>query len=319
MVEMVPEAVRIACSDGYRLGGHYFNRTRRSAAGEGVVILNPATGVLARYYHRYAAFLAEHGFDVLTYDYRGIGLSSPASIRKFAVRWRDWGALDCQAAIGFAHSRSAGAPLMLVGHSFGGVAPGYAADGYRLHRMLTIGAQFAWCGDYALRKRLQLILKWHVAMPVLSLACGYFPGRRLGWLEDLPRGVALDWAFRTPHLESVSLPEERRSALARFASVSAPILAIGISDDELGTPSALARTLDLYRGAQRCGVMLDPARLGFERIGHFDLFHDRHRSGFWLDSLLWLRDGVNPWPEQVFYPPATGFTSSALPAAWQAY
>ncbi len=59
------------------LAGHLW----RASNGDpiGAVIVNPATGVLARYYHRYARFLAGHGFDVLTYDYRGIGLSRPSA------------------------------------------------------------------------------------------------------------------------------------------------------------------------------------------------------------------------------------------------
>jgi hypothetical protein len=32
-------------------------------------------------------------------------------------------------------------------------------------------------------------------------------------------------------------------------------------------------------------------------VGHFGLFHARWSGRFWTDSLLWLRDGVDPWPE----------------------
>jgi hypothetical protein len=45
---------------------------------------------------------------------------------------------------------------------------------------------------------------------------------------------------------------------------------------------------------------LSPADLGLDRIGHFSLFHKRHAADFWLDSLLWLRDGINPWPGKPF-------------------
>ncbi len=58
---------------------------RISGRSNGSVIINPATGVAARYYHYYARFLAEHGFDVLTYDYRGIGLSRPERLRAAAA------------------------------------------------------------------------------------------------------------------------------------------------------------------------------------------------------------------------------------------
>ncbi|WP_436011541.1 hypothetical protein [Rhizobium sp. LjRoot254] len=36
------------------------------------------------------------------------------------------------------------------------------------------------------------------------------------------------------------------------------------------------------------------------RLDHFDLFHARHATGFGLDTLLWLRDGINPWPGKRF-------------------
>ena len=34
----------------------------------GTVVINPATAVKASYYHRFARFLARHGYAVLTYD-----------------------------------------------------------------------------------------------------------------------------------------------------------------------------------------------------------------------------------------------------------
>ena len=48
--------------------------------------------------------------------------------------------------------------------------------------------------DYTPAQRWQMLGKWHVLMPLVTLVCGYFPGKRLGWMEDTPKGVALDWA-----------------------------------------------------------------------------------------------------------------------------
>lgn len=268
----------------------------------GTVIINPATGVLARYYHRYARFLAEHGFDVLTYDYRGIGASRPASLRGCGYRWRDWGELDFEAAIRFVQQQGRRRRLFVVGHSIGGFLPGLAPSAHRIERMLTVGAQYAWWGDYASHRRFRLFLKWHVAMPVLTFACGYFPGRRLGWLEDLPTGVAFEWSFRRSRFERSHPPAQRQGALDRMAAVTAPILAVAISDDELGTPAAIHRTLGYYTSAERIAVRIRPSDYGRSAIGHFGLFHDSHTAGFWLDTLLWLRDGRNPWPSHVINP-----------------
>jgi predicted alpha/beta hydrolase len=70
-IAVQPQRMTFRCADGVTLFGHRWSQPGASA----VVIVNSATGVLARYYHRYASFLAEHGLEVITYDYRGIGAS----------------------------------------------------------------------------------------------------------------------------------------------------------------------------------------------------------------------------------------------------
>jgi predicted alpha/beta hydrolase len=275
--------IEINCRDGVRLGGHWWGAAGDAVSGS--VIVNPATGVLARYYHRYARFLAGHGYDVLTYDYRGIGASRPAHLKGCGYRWPHWGERDFDAALRFVQARRRGGPLLVVGHSIGGFLPGLAESAGLIDRLLTVGAQHAWWLDYAPRKRAGLFLKWHVAMPVLTALYGYFPGRRLGWLEDLPAGVANDWSFGGP---------SKRKA-GRFAEVTAPILAVAVSDDELGTVPAIRRTLSYYANAPRAAALIEPGDYGRAAIGHFNLFHDSHAAGFWTDTLAWLKDGRNPW------------------------
>ncbi|USI75148.1 alpha/beta hydrolase family protein [Sphingomonas morindae] len=297
--EAPPEGtpVRFFCDDGVLLRGTLWASTGDSA---GQVILNPATGVLARYYHRYARFLAAHGLDVLTYDYRGIGGSRPADLRGCEYRWVDWGLLDFEAALAFMRARGGAGPLSVVGHSFGGVIPGLARNAAtQVDRLLTVGAQYAWWGDYARDRRAALFGKWHVLMPLLTTVFGYFPGKRLGWLEDLPAGVAHAWSFGGPRFESRVRRGEGAELRARIAAFPAPILAVVVSDDELATPRAIRRTLDYYESAPRTTVLLRPSDFGRPAIGHFNLFHDSHAAGFWQDTLCWLTSGVCPWPDRA--------------------
>lgn len=291
--------ITIMCADGFRLGGHVWGK---APAACGVVVINAATGVLARYYHHYARFLAEHGFMVVTYDYRGIGASRPASLRRSAIRWRHWGERDFDAVLQWVAAHAPGSRLQVVGHSIGGFLPGFAEHAPSIHRILTVGAQYAWWPDYAPGRRLRLVLKWHVAMPIVTALCGYFPGRRLGWLEDLPPGVAHEWSFRGPRMQRSSPRAERDGLVARFAAVRAPILAVAMHDDEFATPNAVRRGLGYYTGSAHLHVRLAPADLGFADVGHFGLFHTRHRDGFWRQSLIWLRTGINPWPDRVMAP-----------------
>ncbi len=286
------EPVVLQCRDGYVLAGQLWTP---SAAVRGSVIISSATGVLARYYARYAAFLCEHGYRVLTYDYRGIGGSRPASLRGAEIIWRDWGDLDFDAAVRWMRQEDPVGSLIAVGHSIGGFLPGFAAAAVEVDRFLSVGAQYAYWRDYAPGQRLQMFARWHLFMPVVTALCGYFPGRRLGWLEDLPAGVAREWAFRQARLDHSYPVQERDEMIRRFAAVRAPILAVSMSDDEYGTPPAIARGLSYYRNAPREHVRLTPQALGQTRVGHFDLFRDRYRESFWRATLDWIESGTNPW------------------------
>ena len=147
---------------GAARGGHGCGRD----GGPGLVIINAATSVRCRYYSRFAEYLHGHGFDVLTYDYRGIGESRPASMRGFQASWMDWGQKDFEAVLTYARREFPGQPVDVAAHSIGGfrdragaVQPSPAAH---LHH----GAQYAYWRDYAPERRLRMLAKWHLAMPV---------------------------------------------------------------------------------------------------------------------------------------------------------
>lgn len=293
---MLKAPIDIPCADGIVLKGHHWHAAQPDA--EGIVVINPATGVKADYYHHYARFLSAHGFEVVTFDYRGIGMSRPERLTRCGWDWRQWGERDVEAVLGLA--LSSGLPVSIVGHSIGGVLPGYAPSAAKAARITTMGAQYAWWRDYPSDKRRQMLFRWHVLMPALTVVAGYFPGRRLNWLEDLPDGVAYQWGRGGPELEGRLDPAARAEIHTRFAAIRAPILAIGVTDDPFGTRPAISRAHGYYSGAELTKIMLAPGDLAVESIGHFDLFHARHAAGFWLDTLLWLRDGINPWPSHRF-------------------
>jgi predicted alpha/beta hydrolase len=295
---MQEKRIELLCADGVRLAGDWWLPPSGVAAA--TVVINAATGVLARYYHHYARFLARQGFAVLTYDYRGIGQSRPADLRRVAYTWREWGEQDFDAALRHALDCDETGRLLVVGHSIGGFLPGYASATGRIAGLLSVGGQFGYWGDYQLRMRLPLAIKWHLAMPAITAVLGYFPGKRLGWLEDLPKGVALGWGLQQGRAEQGLPPEKITRMRAGFAAFTAPILAVAMSDDAIATPKAINRATGYYSAAPVTKVLLSPGDLGFDTVGHFNLFHARHEHGFWKSSLDWLHEGRNPWPQRVY-------------------
>lgn len=300
-----PTPISFVAADGYLLKGFAWRHTEPGSTQRPVVLINPATSVKCRYYSRFATFLNANGFDVIIYDYRGIGESRPASLRGFEAGWIDWGRLDFEAALQYAAVTFPGQPIQVVGHSVGGFLIGLAASSHLVNRTFTVAAQFAYWRDYARDKRIRLLLKWHVFMPAVTAIFGYFPGSRLGWLEDTPRGVVRDWTAPHPRFEDnwrggrLALPEsQRRELVARFAAMRGETLALSLSDDEFGTVEAIQRLLGYFRNSPRTHIHLTPEAINQKSIGHFAFFHSSFEHSLWKIPLEWLRHGrLPPQPE----------------------
>ncbi len=296
-IEPAPELVRFEASDGYAIGGSLWRHPEAPPSSRAVVIVNPATSVRARYYGRFAAFLFASGFDVLTYDYRGIGQSRPATLRGLDAGWLEWGCLDFEAALRYVKRSFPDQPVHVVAHSIGGVLIGVAPSNHRIQRIFTMGAQYAYWRDYATAQRLRMLAKWHVAMPLVTAAFGYFPGKRLGWLEDTPRGVVRDWAASRARFEEIGLGRAPSHAPGpgvlqqRFAAVPAPILAVSVTDDPFGTIAAIERPLAYFEQSPRTHLRIAPDAVGEKAIGHFGFFHSRFERTLWQIPLAWLKSG----------------------------
>lgn len=295
-----PEIIDFPAADGYALRGYYWPGP---AQPRGTVIINAATGVAARYYCRYGAWLEQLGFRVLAWDYRGIGLSRPARLRQLRATKLDWGALDCEGALQALLQRAPGLPLLAVCHSIGGFALGLAPSARLVQRALFVGCQYAYWKDYHPAQRLAYLARWHLFMPALAGVMGYFPGRRLGWLEDLPRGVALEWGLRLhpsfhrlyrllPHARQPGSGQELEARLEGFQGA---ILALADRHDEYATPAASRRLLSYFKQGERSFVQLDTAAAGLPQLGHFGFFHDRFKESLWAQSSRWLLAGENAW------------------------
>nr|WP_276608404.1 alpha/beta fold hydrolase [Arthrobacter crystallopoietes] len=295
---MTTRAVTFHCPDGYTLQGHLWESASSNETTRGpLVVIAGATGIKATYYHRYAAFLTGHGFTVLTFDYRGIGQSRQSPLKKLRANWYDWALKDLDTVLRWALIHHKEKELTAVGHSFGGFSVGLTQNGRHVTRLLTVGAQHAYWRDYHPGQRLKLWWRWHAVMPAVTLRHGYFPGKSMGWLEDLPRGVALDWARSPKDFSKGGNGRHRKSIQANLASFTAPTLAVAATDDPYATEAAIARGLSYYPNSPATTVRLKPRDFGRKEIGHFALFHNSFQDTFWQQTIPWLRDGINPWEQ----------------------
>jgi len=290
-------AFRCQAADGYSLGGFEWRHNRAAEAPRPVIVINAATSVRCQYYWRFADYLFRHGADVLIYDYRGIGLSALPDLRHLEAGWLTWGECDFEAILQYAQQQFPGQPIRAVGHSVGGVLIGLAPSNTVIDRALTMGAQHAYWPDYLASARRRMWVKWHFFMPAVTRVLGYFPGKRLGWLEDTPAGVVRDWVaeqarfvdtYRNPGGASQLEPAVCDALQTRFASLKASLLAVNVSDDPFGTTPAIERLLRNFSGAQRWHLRLTVTPPAEKPIGHFAFFHQRFEGDLWPMARDWL-------------------------------
>jgi predicted alpha/beta hydrolase len=278
----VSSPVRFRAQDGYELAGTLY----AGGASRRVAVLHPGAGIAAARYARFAAFLAEAGIATLTYDYRGVGLSRPATLARFEATMEDWAEHDCAAAISWLRARFPDAEAIGIAHSVGALLVGGAANAAEQARLVLVGAHTGYYGDYAARYRLPMALMWHALMPALTRLFGYFPARRLGLGEDIPGKIALQWAARRSAQLRPSGTDpavlRTRMLLERCAALERPALIVSISDDAFATAAGSARLMSCYpKLFPLRHLRFTPADARVSRIGHFGFFSRKAGPALW--------------------------------------
>lgn len=298
MEPRIDTALRIPALDGFELAATLYEPAPDTAPvnDRSVVLINSATAVRRGYYDGYARYLTAEGFTVLTYDYRGIGGSRPRRLAGFRARMRQWGEQDLAGVLDWIADHLRPKRLLIVGHSVGGQIVGLAANNHRVHALMMVGSQSGWWGHWPAPSRYRIALNWYVLIPAVTRVYGYLPGR-FGTKEDLPAGVAREWARwgrrRTYLMES----EELRPG---FQRLRCPLLAYSFTDDVYAPRPAVEGLLDLYSEADVFHRHLSPRDVGVPAIGHFGFFRDQFRETLWRDSVAWLRKKVpHPRPFEI--------------------
>jgi predicted alpha/beta hydrolase len=263
------EALTLRAEDGQTLAATWY---AAKGTARGAVVIAAATGVPQGFYRRFASWLAERGVAALTFDYRGTARSRPQRLRGFVANFQHW-VLDIDAAL--EHALAHGMPVGYIGHSIGGTLAPLARHAIDAERLVLVGAQTAYWRDWPRRQRWPMVAMWHGLMPAVTLATGYFPGRALRLGEDLPRGVALQWATR-PWRNWFDDAESR----ARYGRALPPVHLVAPRDDAFATDAAQQRVHDGLTGCAVTRHVIEPAACGLERIGHFGLFRE-NASAAW--------------------------------------
>ena len=278
----------ITTIDGFDLAGQAFGDAASCRAG---VLLVGAMGVDQQYYSAFADWLAGQGFFVVTFDYRGMGDSRPLrfreSLRGFDADVSIWATRDVPAALEFLAERIGSKPLLWLGHSLGGQILGLVPNRDRVTAMVTVATGSGYWVQNAWRLRLLAWWLWFVVAPVATRLAGYFPGRRLKKVGDLPAGVMQQWrawCLNRDYCVGVLGPGMR----AQYARITTPILSLSFTDDEFMSRINTESMHGFYAAAPREMRRIAPRDIGARSIGHFGFFRRRHAERLWPQAAAWL-------------------------------
>jgi predicted alpha/beta hydrolase len=266
--------------DGVRLAATLFEPETPSG---GAILLNSGTGIPRQFYGAFASHLALRGLAVLTYDYRGIG----GSEAPHAATVEQWGRIDQASMIDHLARLCPGAPLGLVGHSFGGQVLGLADNIADIDAALLICSQSGhWRHWPPGRRRLRMLALWWLLIPGLTAATGRFPGAWIG-TANLPAGVARSWARwgRSPHYVC---DERGRPLRPHNDAVRFPLRWLSFVDDPIAPFGAVEALRCYYPDALVERLHLTPADLGTDAVGHFGFFRKSMPRGPWDQAASWL-------------------------------
>lgn len=250
-----------------------------------VVIIAGAVGVPQYHYEKFARWLCDKNYAAVTFDYDGIGESTNGHVKNSQSDMMSWGTNDAASVLRYANDQHPDLAINWVGHSVGGQLLGFLPNAHLIDKVVTIASGSGYWWHNALPTKRIVWLLWFLIVPVVVPVMGYFPGKRLNMVGDLPKPMIQQW--RRWCLNSrYALGVEGKTIEQQFEQRTFPMTGIWFSDDEMMSPKNIESLHGFYRNAPKQMICVKPDDAGHKRIGHLGWFKERYQGGIWEQFIL---------------------------------
>ena len=279
----------ITASDGYRLSALY-----ATPVGEhiGVVVISSATGIKKEYYINFARFLVQHGYNVLLYDYRGIGGSAPENIRAFKSYMYEWGTLDMNAVVDYLVNEKKLTDIIWLGHSVGAQMVGFIKHCSHIKRIIAISAAFGYWKHLPSPLKWKIWGLWFFVGPLMVWLFGYGAMKKIGWGENLSRNMMKEWREWCLSRTYFTGMLKKRLHQDKFYGFTIPVTSIYMSDDKLANDTTAPMMMQFFPDAEREVFKLPVEKYTTSRVGHAGIFRKRFQDDLW-PLLIKVIEGCN--------------------------
>ena len=257
--------------------GAPLNATRYAAgAGDarGVVLIVPAMATPARHYATLANWFASEGFVVHAFDYQGYGASARTPLRDVDADILTW-AKDAAIMLDHVATVEPGLELHWVGHSLGGQLLPFTDHRKLTQATILCSGTGYWRLSEGRNKTLAPLL-WYAIAPIATRLCGYYPGRKLKLLGDLPAPVMRQWTRWCKQREYMLGVHPEFAE--KFADVSIPVTSVSFTDDETMSEAATKHLESWYTGTEIAPKRYRPEEVGVSAVTHMGVIRDRNSA-----------------------------------------
>jgi len=252
---------------------------------KGVVIIAPALGVEQDYYQDFALWLVQQGFSVITFNYSAMGNPATESYKQSEVTITDWAIYDCQAILEFSKNYANNQAIYWIGHSLGGQITGMIPNINIVSKIVTIASGSGYWRENAKPLKKKVWFLWYFVAPILLKVLGYFPGKSLGMVGNLPYGVMKQWRKWCLHPEYL-LGVESKEIKNAYRMLEKPITSFSFTDDQMMSAKNINSLHHFFAESQLNMMRFSPGEMQVKSIGHFGFFKETLQHTLWESHLL---------------------------------
>lgn len=263
----------LTSKNGYNLSFTLFE-TDSQVPTEKTVLIVPAMAVLQRYYEKFSEYLCNKGFNVITFDYLGIG-ESKINLKDKSITYQDW-AGNIDQILEWIDKRFK-TEIVVIAHSAGGQLLGLVPLAEKLvSKAYITSAGIGYWKNWPFPRKYFLLLSWYVFFPLIIKLYGYSPKFVMG--EKVPKGVIRQWLY-WGRKKRFMLDDKKIQTY--FSNFKFNIEFIMFSDDTYAPYQNAKALADFYPTDKVKFNYFHPKDFNYTEIGHFGFFKSKYKETLW--------------------------------------
>jgi predicted alpha/beta hydrolase len=273
------QKVFITAADGYKLAAIYGTPVGSSI---GTVIISSATAVKKEFYINYARYLIQNGYNVFLFDYRGVGESAPEKLKSSKAYIHEWGTLDMNAALNYLVDKKGLSDIIWLGHSIGAQLTGFLTNTGHIKKVVAVNAAVGYWGYFPFPRKLVIWALWYLISPVLVKIYGYGTMKKVGWGEDLPKNVLMEWRSWCMNRNYYMDFLKKNFQTDKFYDFAVPLTAVYTSDDFIANDKTASLMMNFFPNAPTNVIKLEVGKYTSHKVGHTGIFRKKFKNDLWV-------------------------------------